>query len=148
MYKNFEKVLEFLLLIQSIFIPYGKSSSKTIQLQDETWYEQRDEFNSKKELKRFRITIKEIEALYYLFSKKTSKILGVKADWIQLWKSLAWDKKNDLVGDIRLGIEYLIWALMIKRFIEDFCGREILDIDEMSNISSDEILKYNPSEMD
>lgn len=148
MNQNFEKVLEFLLLIQSIFIPYGKSSSKTIQLRDENWYEKKDKFNSKNELKKLRITIKEIEALYYIFSRKTSKILGVKGDWIQLWKSLAWNKKDELEGYIRLGIEYLQWALMVKRFIEDYCGREILDIDEMSNISSNEILKYDPSEMD
>lgn len=37
---------------------------------------------------------------------------------------------------------------MLKRFIEDYCGREILDIDEISNISPNDILEFNPPEMD
>lgn len=149
MYENFEKVLEFLLSIQSVYVPYGKSSSKSIHISDESWYKKRNEFDPKKELNELRTTMEEIEALYAIFCENTMQILGVKRDdWIQLWKSLAWNEKDELEGDIRLGIEYLQWTLMIKRFIEDYCGREILDIDEMSNISYNDILKFNPPEMD
>lgn len=148
-YKNFERILEFLLSIEYIYAPYGRSSSKTININDEKWHEKREKFNPKKELKELGFKIQEIANLYWNFSKKVNEILGVKRDdWIQLWKSLAWNEKNELSGNIRLGIEYLQWALMIKRFIENYCGREILDIDEISNISPNDILKYNPPEMD
>ncbi len=149
MHQNFEKVLEFLISIQSIYVPYGKSSSKTITYHNEGWHEKRNKFDPKKELDELRVNMEEIEAMYYLFSKRIMDIFGVKRDdWIQLWKSIAWAEKNELEGDARLGIEYLQWALMLKRFIEDYCGREILDIDEMSNISPNDILKFNPPEMD
>lgn len=147
--ENFDIVLEFLLSIAYIYAPYGRSSSKTISISDEKWYEKREKFNPKKELEELGFTIQETVNLYWNFSKKVNEILGVKRDdWIQLWKSFAWNEKNELNGNIRLGIEYLQWALMIKRFIENYCGREILDIDEISNISPNDILKYKPPEMD
>jgi len=153
MYRNFEKILEFLLSIQSAYIPYGRSSSKTKTihvetLHDENWHYKRDKFDTKKELSKLRVNINEIEALYGIFSQKTTDILGVRSDWIQLWKSIAWNKKDKLEGNIKLGIEYLKWSLMLKRFLEVYCGNEILDIDEMSNISKDSILKFNATEMD
>lgn len=147
-YENFNKILQFLLTIQSIYTPYGRSSSKNIQIRDESWYEKRKEFDKKNELKILDITIKEIANLYSIFSKKTNELLGVRIDdWIQLWKSCAWAEKDELEGSIRFGIEYLQWSLMLKRFIEDYCEREILDIDEI-NISPNDILKINPSEME
>lgn len=148
MYWNFEKILEFLLSIQSAYIPYGRSSSKTITYHDTNWHEKRCSFDPKKELSKLRVNINEIEALYGIFSQKTTDILGVRSDWIQLWKSIAWNKKDKLDGNIKLGIEYLKWSLMLKRFLEAYCGKEILDIDEMSNISKDNILKFNATEMD
>lgn len=148
-YKNFNKILELFLSIQFIYYPYGRSSSKTISVRDENWHEKRSVFDVKKALEESGFTIKEIANFYGLFSEKTRKILGVERDdWVQLWKSLAWDEKDKLEGPVRLGIEYLQWSLMLKRFIEDYCGREILDIDEISNISRNDILKYDPSEME
>lgn len=144
--ENFDRILEFLLSIQSIYAPYGRSSSKTITIKDENWHENRNKFNPKKELNELEFTIKQVTILYGLFSDKANKILGIKRDdWIQLWKSIAWNEKNKLEGDIRLGIEYLQWALMIKRFIQDYCDREILDIDEIGNISWDDVLKIDIS---
>ena len=51
-------------------------------------------------------------------------------DIIQLWKNIEGSKKNKCVGHTRLGIEYLQWAMMLKKCIEDYCGHEILDVDE------------------
>lgn len=150
-YKNFELVLEFLLSMQSIYAPYGRSSSKTISVRDENWHEKRNRFNQKRLLDDLGFTIQEIVNIYWNFSRKTEEIFGIKRDdWIQLWKSIAWNEKDKLEGRTRLGVEYLQWALMLKRFIEDYCGREILDIDEISNISPNDILKnqYDPSQMD
>ena len=147
---RFQRVLEFLLSIQSIYVPYGRSSSRRITLKgkDENWHEERAKFDPKSELKELKFTIDEIGVLYWIFSKKTQELLGVKRDdWIQLWESTAWDEKDKLEGDIRLGIEYLQWALMLKRFIEDYKDREILDIDELGIISHDDILKVDPSDM-
>lgn len=148
MYCNFEKILEFLLVIQSVYTPYGHSSTKTINYHDTNWHEMRYNFDPKKELNELGISIREIGALYSLFSKKSRDILGYRFDWIQLWKSIDWNKKDELEGSIRLGIEYLSWALMLKRFLEDYCDRKILDIDEISNISREDILNFNPDEMD
>nr|WP_319372844.1 hypothetical protein [uncultured Methanobacterium sp.] len=150
MHQYFEKVLGFLLSIQSIYAPYGRSSSKKIIIKnDRNWHEKRNKFDPKKELEILDFTIEEVGNLYAIFSKKTMNMLGVKRDdWIHLWKSIAWNKKDELEGDVRLGIEYLQWALMLKRFIEDYCSREILDIDEISNISPNDILKFNPPKMD
>ena len=144
MYLYFEKILEFLLSIQSIYAPYGRSSSRRITLKgdDENWHEVRNKFNPKEELNELKFTIDEVEALYHIFSKKTPDLLGIKRDdWIQLWKSLAWNEKDKLEGNIRLGIEYLQWSLMLKRFIEDYMDREILDIDELGSIPRNEIYK-------
>jgi hypothetical protein len=149
MYKNFENILEFLLTIQAVYTPYGKSGAKYNKISDGNWYEKRSKFNPKEELEKLKFTIQEVTNIYGIFSEITNKILGVKRDdWIQLWKSIGWNKKDRLEGSVRLGIEYLQWASMIKQFIEDYCGREILDIDEMSGISRDDILKHDPSKMD
>ena len=42
-----------------------------------------------------------------------------------------WKKKDKCIGYTRLGIEYLQWAMMLKRCIEDYLGREIFDVDEV-----------------
>jgi len=149
MYQYFRKIIEFLMSIEHIYAPYGRSSSKTINVRDKKWDEKREKFNPKRELNDFGVTIQEVASIYGIFSEKSRKILGIKRDdWIQLWKSIAWNRKDKLEGHNRLGIEYLQWASMLKRFIEDYCKREILDIDEMSNISRNDILKFDPPKMD
>ena len=50
---------------------------------------------------------------------------------IQLWKNISWSKKDDCIGNTRLGVEFLQWAMMLKRCIEDYLGREIFDVDEV-----------------
>jgi len=150
-YNLFTKILEFLLTIQEYYYPYGRSCSRTINIRvdSEKWWEKRQKFDPKKELKNLKMDIKEVSFLYKLFSKLSMNSLGVKRDdWMQLWKNIAWSEKDQLEGNVRFGIEYLQWALMIKRFIEDYCEKEILDIDEITNIGHDDILKINPRQMD
>ncbi len=147
MYKNFKAILNFLLSIQSIYAPYGRSSSKTITVRDTSWHDKIRKFAPKDELEGLNLTIKEVSIIYGIFAKKTLKILGIKRDdWINLWRSLAWSEKEELEGNIRLGIEYLLWTIMIKKFIEDYCDREIPDIDKISNISNDDILEYKAND--
>ncbi len=154
-YSYYNQILEFLLLIQSIYGPYGRSNTRSMRIEgtienfDEKWWEKRTKFNPKEELKLIELEIGKVTLFYWIFSKKAMELLGVdRDDWIQLWKSFAWDKKDKIKDHNRLGIEYLQWALMLKRFIEDYCEMEILDIDEISNIGHDDILKFNPPEMD
>jgi len=81
-------------------------------------------------------------------SDKAQNILGIKGgDWVQLWKNIAWRKKDELEERVRLGVEYLQWAVMLKRIIEEHLQKEILDIDEMSNIDTDDILQFDTEKM-
>jgi hypothetical protein len=141
-YKVFNKILEFLLSIQRFYYPYGKTDSKSIYKSgtDPDWHEKKKLFNPKKELSGSGLKISEIITLYLEFSKKTKDLLGDKwDDWIQLWERFSWDKKDKLEGEVRLGIEYLNWALMLKKFIEDYSNHEIFDIAEITDFHSNDI---------
>jgi len=151
-YQEFNKLLEFLLSIQSVYAPYGKSSSKYIHIthngfDSDMWPEKRQNFNPKEKLEELNITIEFIIRNYELFSYKCNYILGNgrSHDWLLLWKDISWDKKDILEGDIRYGIEYLQVALILKRFIEDHLGRDILDIDEVIKTLPKDVLEYDPS---
>ena len=145
-YQYFEKILEFLLSIEYVYAPYGKSSSKFIHMREEIWNEKKKEFDPKEELKVLDFTIKEVVTLYSNFSEIAMEILGIERDdWIQLWKRIGWEEKDELGGYIRLGIEYLQWSIMLKKFIENYCGREIFDINEIRTLSADHILRNDVS---
>lgn len=153
-YKYFDLIFEFMLSIQSVYTPYGRSSAKSITytsdnpLKPEKWVEVQKNFDPRKELETLDLDIKLVVYWYQLFSTKAMKLLGGGRDsWIQLVKNIKWSKKDRLEGDIRLGIEYLGWALMIKRFIEDYLGREILDIDDSDTVIIDSILDFDPSNL-
>jgi len=75
----------------------------------------------------------------YRFICRNLKPLLGSNDAIQLWKHVRWDRKKKCIGSTRLGIEYLEWAMMLKRCIEHYIGREIYDVDEISNYSLDKI---------
>ena len=154
-YVIFERFLEFFLSIQEYYYPFGKSASRTIIIKQNSnpnsvdWWEKRLNFDPQKELETLNEDIKEVSFFYWLFSKRSMDILGVERDdWIQLWKNLAWNEKDELKGDIRLGIEYLQWALMLKKFMEDYCEKEILDVDEIRSIAPEDIIKVDPFNMD
>lgn len=149
-YEGFNTILKFLLFVQSIYYPYVRSGGGRIQItgNDKKWQEARRNFKLDDVLEKLNLKIKDIAKWYEIFSDEAQKILGIKRDdWIQLWKNIAWSEKNNLEGNIRLGVEYLQWAVMFKRIIEEHLQKEILDIDEMSNISGDDILKFKPEQM-
>lgn len=148
-YEEFSTILRFLLSVQSVYFPYARSGGGTIQItgHDKKWQEARRNFKLDDVLEKLNLKIKDIAEWYKIFSDEAQKILGIKRDdWIQLWKNIAWSEKNNLEGNIRLGVEYLQWAVMFKRIIEEHLQKEILDIDEMSKISGDDILKFKPEQ--
>ena len=149
-YKKFDKFLKFMLSVQSVYFPYAKSGGRTIQIKgdDKKWQEARRNFRLYDVLKKLNLKIGDVVKWYKNFSDESQKILGIKRDdWVQLWKNIAWSKKDKLEGNIRLGVEYLQWAVMLKRIVEEYLQKEILDIDEISNTSSDDILKFGPEQM-
>ena len=149
-YDGFDKILQFLLSVQSVYFPYVKSGGGTIQItgDDKKWQDMRHSFKLDDVLVKLNLKIEDIAKWYKIFSDEAQKILGIKRDdWIQLWKNIAWNKKDNLKGNIRLGIEYLQWAVMLKKIIEEYLQKEILDIDEISNITYDDLLKFEPEKM-
>lgn len=147
-YENFEKFLEFLLSIQFIYFPYGRSGSKGMTFNGEgykKWKKNRWKYNPKEELDYLNLDIKYVYKYYCDFSEKASKLLGVKNvnDGMQLWKNINWNKKKNFEGKIRLGIEYLQWTLMLKKFIEDYFEKEIPDIDEIRGYPYSDITKLD-----
>ncbi|MFA5747420.1 MAG: TOPRIM nucleotidyl transferase/hydrolase domain-containing protein [Candidatus Paceibacterota bacterium] len=150
-YEKFNIILKFFLYTQTVYLPYLKSGGNTIQISgnEKKWRELRYNFELKGVLSKLNVKIEDIAVWYGIFSDEARKILGIGCDgWVQLWKNIAWDKKDSLGGNIRLGIDYLQWSVMIKRIIEDHLQREILDIDEISNISHDDILNLDPKNME
>ena len=150
-YEKFNIILKFFLYTQTVYLPYLKSGGNTIQISgnEKKWRELRYNFELKGVLSKLNVKIEDIAVWYGIFSNEARKILGIGCDgWVQLWKNIAWEKKDSLGGNIRLGIDYLQWSVMIKRIIEDHLQREILDIDEISNISHDDILKFDPENME
>lgn len=142
-YNEFNKFLKFLLLIQHVYYPYARSGSKTIQLRggDESWKKSKRNFCSKRTFEISGINLDDVLFWYKVFSEKTEDILGDSSnDWMQLWKNISWNKKNRLKGCQRLGVDYLQWALMLKRFIEDNINKEIPDIDELNSYNHEDIL--------
>lgn len=149
-YQEFDKFLKFLLFIQSAYFPYAKLGGGTIQISgdDKKWHEMKRNFKLSDIFEKLDFKIEDISKWYKIFSGEAQKRLGIKRDdWIQLWKNIAWSEKDKIEGDIRLGVEYLQWAVMLKRIIEEELQREILDIDEVSNISPDNILKFESKKM-
>lgn len=142
--KYYNKLTEFYLLIQ-IYAPFGKSNTRTISLNtDENWYDKIENFNLQEVLDYLNLDMDFVSIRYWDLSRKIKEFLG-DGDWVQLWKSIRWNKKDKLEGSIRLGIEYLQWALMLKRCIEDFQEKEIFDVDEAGDYPPKDVLKIDPT---
>jgi len=142
-YKLFNLFLKFLITIQNIYYPYARSGSKTIRISGEQskWFKMKKEFNLDDELTYLGLKIEDVARWYWILSNISQKLLGASgSDWVQLWKNISWDKKEKLEGNNRLGIDYLQWAVMLKRAIEDYLVREIPDIDEIINFGPEDIL--------
>jgi hypothetical protein len=99
------------------------------------------DFDLDNELKYLGLKIEDVARWYLILSKISQKMLGASgSDWAQLWKNISWDKKEKLKGNNRLGIDYLQWAIMLKRVIEEYLAREIPDIDEIINFDPEDVL--------
>ncbi len=153
-YNNFKLLLEFLISIQNVYTPYGRSGAKEIQVtntfpRSTEWEERRKTFNPNDTLRTLDLDIKSVVYWYKHFSRKAIDLLGGKRDDLaQLWKNIRWSIKDDLEGNFRLGVEFLQWALMLKVFIEDYLGRKILDIDEVNNCTVDSVLECDISNVE
>jgi len=142
-YKIFNLFLKFLITIQNIYYPYARSSSKTIRISGDQskWFKMKKDFNLDNELKYLSLKIEDVARWYWILSNISRKMLGDSgSDWAQLWKNISWDKKEKLKGNNRLGIDYLQWAVMLKRAIEEYLTREIPDIDEIINFGPGDVL--------
>lgn len=149
-YEDFNRFLKFLLLIQSAYYPYAKSGSGEITIWGdlEKWSESERELDLQKELDFLNLRIDDIVKWYKILSREAQIILGIKRDdWVQLWKNIFWNKKDGLEGNVRLGVEYLQWAVMFKKVIGKYLQREVHDIDEVTDVSADDVLRYDPSKI-
>ena len=149
-YIKFNKFLIFLLFVQSAYFPYAKSGGGRIQItgDDKKWHKARRNFKLELVLNKIDLKIEDVTEWCKILSDKAQNLLGIKGDdWIQLWKNISWRKKDELEGRVRLGVEYLQWAVMLKRIIEEHLQKEILDIDEMSNIDTGDILQFDTEKM-
>ena len=128
---NHENFVNLLIAIQ-LYSPYGRSNLKTISIRDKNekvFYNKLEEFNLDEALKIINIKQDSLYEAYVTVCNELKNLLGSN-DIIQLWKHIKWSKKDKCVGHTRLGIEYLQWAMMLKKCIENYCGHEILDVDE------------------
>lgn len=143
----FDERIELFLLIQ-LYYPFVRSNNREININlgfDEDynstkWYEKIEEFNLDDVLEYTNLDIDYMVERYRNLSKNATEYLG-NSEGIQLYKNISYKQKRKLKGNIRLGIDYLEWALMIKKCIENHIGREIFDVDECLDYSSKNILK-------
>jgi hypothetical protein len=149
-YEDFNKILKFLLSVQSIYYPYAKSGRESIVVAGDLkkWLELKRNIDFESMFKISDSKIEDVAKWYRKFSKESKKLLGIEEDdWIQLWKSIDLSKKDKLEGFIRLGLEYLQWALMLKKIIGDYSGEKIWDVDEIDDFSDNGILQFDLSKM-
>lgn len=128
---NFENFVNLLIAIQ-IYSPYGRSNLKKINLKTEknSFYKKLKEFDLDEALEVINLEHDELYKAYAVVCSKLRDLLG-SDDIIQLWKNISWSKKDKCIGSTRLGIEYLQWAMILKRCIEDYLGHETFDVDEV-----------------
>lgn len=131
--KNYTLIVDLLIGIQ-IYSPYGRSNLREINLKTnhDYFYKKLKEFDLNKVLKILNINEELLYKTYYEISSKLKGLLGSN-EMIQLWKNISWNKKDKCIGNTRLGIEYLQWAMMIKKCIENYLKHEIVDVDEIDD---------------
>ncbi|MCK5140189.1 MAG: hypothetical protein KAQ85_10140, partial [Thermodesulfovibrionia bacterium] len=151
-YHYFDDFLMFLLMVQSAYIPHMKSSSRKIQLsniEDKEWQNLKRRFDLHKELSLLGIGVDVVCGWYIFLCKEAEHLLGgFSYDWPQLYKNISWDKKDKLECSVRLGIDYLQWAVMLKRVLEEHLRRRIFDVDEAKRLHPKEILDIDPCDKD
>ena len=129
---RFENLVNLLTAVQ-IYSPYGRSNLRRINLKTEvdTFYQKLEDFDLDEVLDLINLDSDELYKAYAIVCSKLRDLLG-SDDIIQLWKNISWSKKDKCIGNTRLGIEYLQWAMMLKRCIEDYLGHETFDVDEVN----------------
>ncbi|WP_298535293.1 TOPRIM nucleotidyl transferase/hydrolase domain-containing protein, partial [uncultured Methanobrevibacter sp.] len=130
---RFENFVNLLIAIQ-LYAPYGRSNLRRINLKTErdNFYQRLEEFDLDEILNIINLGADELYKAYAMICSKLRELLG-SDDIIQLWKNISWPKKDKCIGHTRLGIEYLQWAMMLKRCIEDYLGHETFDVDEVDD---------------
>ncbi len=123
------------MIIQEIYYPYARSDIKTLTYYGNEQYlkklsVKRKNFNLKTILDREKILIKNVLDWQKGLIFKAENILG-RGEWIMLWKSIEWDKKDKLKGSMRLAVDYLQWAIMLERVIKDSNKRRVTIFDRM-----------------
>jgi hypothetical protein len=123
--------IDLLIAIQ-IYSPYGRSNQRLISLNTEKdiFYEKLAEYDLDEVLKVIGIDSDCLYKAYANICSRLNNFLG-SDNIIQLWKNISWSEKKKCKGTIRLGIEYLQWALMLKRCIEDYLEHLTFDVDEV-----------------
>lgn len=125
-----DNLVNLLIAIQ-IYSPYGRSNERLIltTISKDLFYKKLAQFDLEEVLNIIKLDEDCLYKAYTNISGKLSYFLG-SDNIIQLWKNISWDEKDKCKGTIRLGIEYMEWALMLKRCIEDHLGYLTFDIDE------------------
>lgn len=136
---NIDKMVDLLISIQ-IYSPFGRSNMKQIFVKGEynVWRKHFNNFNIYDVFQLLDIDDDFLIFCYRSICLNLKRLLGSN-DAIQLWKNIKWNEKDKCIGQTRLGIEYLHWAMMLKRCIEDYYKREIYDVDELQYISAEKI---------
>jgi hypothetical protein len=150
---DMHSLIKLSVTMQNVYMPYFRSGGKLIQFSgmDEGWQDRRIAFSLKQYLIDEKLEISSVLVWYKKLPELARPLLGIPrsdSNWLELWKNISWDKKEALEGDVRRGVEYLQWAVMLKLALQDYKQAEVLDIDEIYNIASENILDFTPAEMD
>lgn len=151
--EDIHALIKLSVTMQNVYMPYYRSGGKLMQMSgyDEHWLDRKKAFSLNQYLIDENLEISSVLRWYQKLPDLAKPLLGIPrldSGWIELWKNIAWSKKEVLEGDVRRGIEYLQWAAMLKLALRDYKQAEVLDIDEIYNLVPEQILDYVPSEMD
>lgn len=151
--EDIRHLLKLTITTQNMYMPHFRSSGKHLQFhnEDKHYWDRRSSFILVEYLQKEHLDISDVLRWYQKLPELAKPLLGISKlndNWIELWKNIAWGKKESLEGDVRRGIEYLQWALFLKAMLQDYKKGEVLDIDEVHNLVPEQILDYEPDKMD
>jgi hypothetical protein len=151
--EDIRRLLKLTIVTQNMYMPHFRSSGKHLQFhgEDKGYWNRRSAFSLDMYLEKEQLDISIVLRWYKKLPELAKALLGIPRsddNWIELWKSISWGKKDSLEGNVRRGIEYLQWALFLKAMLQDYQKGEVLDIDEVHNLVPEQILDYEPNKMD
>ncbi|MCK5215947.1 MAG: hypothetical protein KAR05_11425 [Candidatus Omnitrophica bacterium] len=117
-----------------------------IEDEDSEWQVMKKSFKlDEEELSRLGLDVLSICNWYIIFSKEAKCLLGgFLSDWAYLFTNVARDKKAKLKGTMRLGVDYLQWAIGLKRVLEEHVKRRIFEVDEAASLSKERVKEIDP----